>query len=136
MTFVLDASAALVWLLHEPEPATRRRVKELVASGGAIVPGLWFWDVAQAVVMAERRGRITAEARRRLALDVDRLPVVSTPLRGGVAALTELAALSGLTAYDACYLQLALTHGAGLCSTDSRLTGAARSRGVVCVLDE
>lgn len=86
--------------------------------------------------MAERRGRITAEARRRLALDVDRLPVVSTPLRGGVAALTELAALSGLTAYDACYLQLALTHGAGLCSTDSRLIDAARSRGVVCVLDE
>jgi len=136
VTVVLDASATLVLLLNESAAATASRIEALIATRSTLVPELWAWEIANALVVAERRGRITAEARRQLASDVDRLPVVHTPLRGGVAQLADIAASSGLTAYDACYLQLALTHGAGLCSTDARLAEAARARGVVCILDE
>jgi predicted nucleic acid-binding protein len=135
VTVILDASATLGWLLHELDSDARDTVRGVVAAGSALVPELWLWEIANALVVAERRGRITAQIRRQIAAGVDKLPVLRAPLRDGVAALTELASSSGLSAYDASYLDLALSHGASLCSTDSRLVEAARSRGVVCVLD-
>lgn len=135
MTVVLDASATLGWLLHELDSDSRDKVRALIAEGAALVPDLWSFEIANALVVAERRGRISAQIRRQIAAGVDKLPVVRAPLRDGVASLAELASSSGLSAYDASYLDLAMSHGAGLCSTESRLVDAARSRGVVCVLD-
>jgi predicted nucleic acid-binding protein len=57
--FVLDASIALAWCFaDEATPATDALLDRL-ADEEAIAPALWRIEVANALAMAERRGRLS-----------------------------------------------------------------------------
>src|SRR5271157_1567808 len=54
---VLDASVSLGWFVDDPVPPYSVRVKESLLGGGrAVVPALWHLQMANGLVMAERRG--------------------------------------------------------------------------------
>src|SRR5438128_1175611 len=76
--FVLDCSVALSWCFPDEKSRAGQRVLAALAEGSAIVPALWFLEVANALLAGERRGRLTqAEATeairmlRQLPLEVD-----------------------------------------------------------------
>lgn len=126
MPIVIDASAVVAWLLGEgPE---RERVKKSLTRT-LLVPAVWPPEVANALVVAERRGRITASLRGELAARVSALDVEICP-SPGVRRITDLAARTGLTAYDAEYLHAALDRTAELLTLDGTLAAAARREGV------
>ena len=59
--FVLDASVALAWVVDNPVPPYAVKISEVMASGKkAVVPGLWALEMANGLLMAERRGKLTA----------------------------------------------------------------------------
>jgi predicted nucleic acid-binding protein len=99
---------------------------------GALVPGLWFLEVGNVLLQAERRGRIApADVFVRLEL-ISALPIAVDAL--SVAAswdeVLALARAHRLTTYDASYLELAMRRGLKLFTRDAALAGAARVVGV------
>lgn len=129
---VLDASIVLGWMLDRPVPspalAARRRI---LAGDRAVVPELWRCEVANAVVVAERRGRISASQAAAISADLEDLAqAIETEPLPGIGALIETARRAGLTAYDATYLELASRRRIPLATLDESLRAAAKRAGV------
>jgi hypothetical protein len=55
VSLVLDSSAALAWIYAEETTDAVRRVFEIVAEEGALVPALWRLEVANSLTVAVRR---------------------------------------------------------------------------------
>lgn len=129
---VVDASIALTWCFEDEVTVQTEAIATRVDTEGAIVPALWRLEVVNALLIAERRGRIvSSDMRQRLAL-LAKLPIM-------VDAETDehawndtlmLAAAAGLTAYDAAYLELAMRQGGELATLDRELARAARRLGL------
>lgn len=135
MTFVLDASVALAWVLGDERSRDADIALERLTNGRAIVPALWISEMANGLLSARRKGRIT---KKDAALAIEllaELPIeVSPESRDTLPRLHRLGADLGLTAYDAAYLDLAISAGCPLATLDDDLRGAARSRNVALVL--
>ena len=86
--------------------------------------------MANLLLGAERRKRITAEKRRELAIAASALRVKVDREPVSVAAIDELASRHALTAYDATYLELALRRRLPLATQDRVLRIATGSAGV------
>lgn len=106
----LDSSAALAWILTgEATSATEALLTEK-AEYGAMVSGLWQIEIANVLWLAERRGRISLAKRAQALAILGELPVVVDERTAAQALGATLALASGLglTAFGACYLELAL----------------------------
>jgi predicted nucleic acid-binding protein len=123
---VLDSSIALSWCL--PGESGTDAVQREVAGSGAIAPAHWRLEVANALLMAERRQRINAAFRDATLRDLAALPITfdaETPARAWDETL-RLAEAYHLTAYDAAYLELAQRFALPLATLDAELRVAAR----------
>ena len=132
MSLVLDASVALAWCFPDEQDAQSHAWLDLVGENGAVVPQIWPLEVLNGLATAVRRGRITAEDRRRLSDFLRDLPI---RIDGETAARAwadtgALAEVHRLTPYDAAYLELALRLGLPLATVDNRLAEAAKKAGV------
>jgi predicted nucleic acid-binding protein len=131
-SFVLDASATLAWCFEDETAAPAAPMLERLRDQEAWVPPLWLLELANGLVVAERRGRITrADSTRFLGL-VGELPIRidQTSTLGVASSVMELAREYELSAYDAAYLELALRLGQPLATLDDRLRSAADRAGV------
>ena len=110
---VIDSSAALSWCFEDEASPETDALFERVRDLGAVVPGLWHLEVANVLLQAEKRGRITAgDVTMRLDL-IAALPI-TTDSETTARAWREILALAraqGLTTYDAAYLELAIRRG-------------------------
>ena len=129
---VIDSSVALAWCFEEEASPTSDVRLEQVRDEGAVVPGLWHLEVANVLLQAEKRGRITAaDIAMRLEL-IAELPI-NTDNETAARAWREILALAraeGSTTYDAAYLELAIRRGLPLLTKDKALIGAAARTGV------
>jgi predicted nucleic acid-binding protein len=135
-TIVLDCSVAAAWCLADEHSEEAAAVLQQLAKTEALVPPLWPLEMANVLLVAERRGRIeAADASRAVELLLS-LPitVVRDEPRSALVNARLLAREHGLSAYDAAYLSLALRSGAALASTDRELVRAAKAAGVKLVL--
>ena len=127
---VVDASVVVAWLFDDEDEPRADRVLAQLAEEGALVPQLWHLETRNALLTAERRGRLPPEdVRERLAALRD-LPV-ATDEGTDLQAAFGLARTHGLSLYDALYLELARREGAELATLDGPLGQAAASEGVV-----
>jgi predicted nucleic acid-binding protein len=132
MSFVVDASVTLAWCFEYEQTPAVMALLDRVAEKGAVAPLLWPVEAINGLLMAERRGRITAAVRQRLAGFLRELPI-SIDDETAIRVWTATAHLSEqhrLTAYDASYLELAMRLGVPLGTSDKLLTVAARTAGV------
>ncbi len=135
MPFVLDASVSLSWFFEDEDSDFARRVLRRLSTDTALVPSLWPIEVANVLVVAERRGRAgTAQVAAAIALSKN-LPIsvqdADSELVFG--AVLDLARLQGLSAYDAAYLDLAMREGLPLATQDAAMRAAAEAVGVPLV---
>jgi len=135
MTFVLDASMALAWLLGDERSGEADGVLGRLTEDRAVVPALWVSEMANGLLAARRRGRI-AKRDVALALELlDGLPIEVLPESGdALRRVHRLGADLGLAAYDATYLALAIAARLPLATLDDDLRRAARSRKVALVV--
>lgn len=132
MTFVLDCSVAVSWVFPDEATAFTKRVRGLLADQQAIVPALWRFEVANALLVGEKRKRVTAEQSISFLEMLDELPIRIDPDES-MSTIRDAAILArrhGLTAYDAAYLELALRLEAPLATLDEKLLAAAARAGV------
>lgn len=130
---VLDGSAALgLLMMDEAAPASVRAFEALEGGRPTFVPSHFALELANGLLMAERRRRITraqaleaSDVIRQLPIEVDGATGHHAPGR-----TTALAREYGLTVYDAAYLELALRRGATLATGDTALARAARRAGL------
>ena len=128
---VLDASTALGWMVDAPAPLVSLRALRLIQSGTiAVVPDLWYYEVSNALIMAERRGRATAQLVSAHVNDIERLAAFLDVSPTSPSALVAAARQSGLTAYDAAYFELALRRNLPLATLDDKLRVAAERAGI------
>jgi len=132
---VLDASITLAWCFEDQATALSDSVRDRLTDEPALVPELWPFEVANALVTAERRGRLTGSQASRFVQLLNQLPITVEELgRAGVlGAARALAQTSELTAYDASYLFLAASGGVPLATTDRALREAALRTGVALI---
>lgn len=131
--FVLDASITIGWMLDQPVPARASLARKLIIAGDVpVVPVLWRHEVSNAVVMSERRGRLTAAQVKTLTADLEEFSdrVEVDPLVARVSVLIETARQASLTVYDAAYLELAARRRLPLATLDDKLREAARQAGL------
>jgi predicted nucleic acid-binding protein len=128
---VVDASVVTAWVLDEGSDYADAVVAALRQVRGA-APPIWSAEQVNALLMAERRGRVT-QAEAALLLDlVDSLPIAVVPESDASlpASALALAREHRLSVYDACYLDLAMRLGLALATLDGPLRDAARATGV------
>ncbi|MDP2821291.1 MAG: type II toxin-antitoxin system VapC family toxin [Sulfuritalea sp.] len=135
MSFVLDNSVAMCWLLNHGRPADvayALKVLDALKQTAATVPGLWALEAANVVAKAETRGLVT-EARTQVFVATLMRLNIATDKATASHALSDtlnLARRYKLSAYDAAYLELALREGLPLATLDADLEKAARKAGV------
>jgi predicted nucleic acid-binding protein len=130
--FVLDCSVTMAWFFRDETSEYAEAVEDALARAEAVVPAGWPLEVANTLVMGERRKRST-EAQAATWLNYLRaLPIVIDDETAGRAwgETLSLARAHKLSAYDAAYLELALRLGLPLASLDDDLKGAAAAVGI------
>jgi len=129
---------ALAWLFEDENSARATHILLQVTETGATVPSLWHLEVANALQMAVRRGRIDTAYRDASLADLSALAIVIDSETDQQAWRTtlHLADFCKLTLYDAAYLELAQRLGLPLATLDQALTNAAASIGVALAKTE
>ena len=136
MPFVVDASVAAAWLLGDEDDGEADRVLRLLAADGARVPSLFWYEMRNVLVMAERRGRLVPGEAAAALGRLRRLPIEAVDMTlADDARVTGLAIAYGLTAYDATYLALAEATASPLATADRALARAAERAGVALLID-
>jgi len=132
MSLVLDCSVAMSWCFEEEAGDYADRVLDALEEGEAFVPSVWPLEVANVLVVAERRGRLKVGESARFLELLQSLPIfveeVSLPRATG--AVLSLARELDLSVYDASYLELAMRSGVALATHDQALAKAADAAGV------
>lgn len=130
--FVLDCSVAMSWCFEDEADHYSDRVLDALKEGDCVVPGLWPLEVANVLIIAERRKRLKEADSMRFVDLLQSLPVVmddETPGRA-LGATLSIGRENGLTAYDAAYLELAMRRGLPLATRDKTLLAACKKSGV------
>jgi predicted nucleic acid-binding protein len=130
MAFVPDASVAAAWVLPDEDAALADLALDRLAEETAKVPSVFWHELRNLLLTAERRGRIDGRHADASMARLRRLPIVC-PGEGDDRDVMALARTHRLTAYDASYLALAIREGCALASLDRRLNEAAAAEGVV-----
>lgn len=129
MSFVIDASVTISWYLAEEAGRAGRLAFERLNTADAAAPVLWWFEVRNALVVNERRGRLDMAATVGILAHLNGLPIRLDSDQDGAIVLA-LAREHRLTVYDAAYLELALRADAPLATLDRQLVRAARAAGV------
>lgn len=129
---VVDASTALAWCF--PDEASDYADGVLVALEGKtiLVPAVWSLEIANAVLVGERRKRLRQPEIRRFTTLLRSLAILqdTQSVDDNIGHVLPVAREYGLSAYDAAYLELSIRHGAQLASVDEKLEKAASKAGV------
>src|SRR5687768_1679801 len=132
---VVDNSIALAWYANdERTPFT----EQLLAAFGDVTyfaPALWRLEFANAMMSAQRRGRMSAERLHEALREASMLPILFEPLNLSVAEIGRRAREHALTPYDLVYFELARRRGIPLATRDRALVTACRRAGVGVLTD-
>lgn len=133
MPLVVDASVALAWALPDESSNYADAVLTVVERDGLRVPELWAREIANGLVVAYLRKRITQideqaflTALSRLKIEVEHAGSALTIIQDGTAAALRY----GLSAYDAAYVDLAARENLPLATLDTSMRKAAEKEGI------
>lgn len=131
--FVIDASVVLTWCFPDDHSSLADNVALMFKQGDtAVAPAFWPHEVLNALLVGERRKRISTPLIDRFLADLTTLPVDLYHVANAevFGRIHELSRRHKLTAYDAAYLHLAEEGGLKLATVDDDLIAACRRSGV------
>jgi len=133
--FVVDNSVVMAWCFEDEASAYTEGVLDRLRETQALVPAIWPLEVANVLLIAERRDRLNEAQTAHFAQLLQLLPILVEEadvarILGSVLAVGRAHSLS---AYDAAYLELAARQGLALATQDDRLRKAAGNAGVAVI---
>ena len=112
--FVLDASVALGAFFEDEQDDYSLSVWRSMDLAQPLVPALWHLELANILARALKARRITEVALQECWQRLGAVGIRTVPVAADAAMWTQRAADWGLSAYDACYLDMALRQRAHL----------------------
>ncbi len=130
--FVLDCSVAMAGTLPDEFLPHAVALLGRASETGAVAPLFWPIEIANSLLVAQRRTRITSEARLFALADFSALAIEldGETQRHASGRTSRLAAQHGLSAYDAAYLELAQRRNLALATLDKALGRAAKRESI------
>ncbi|RIK82667.1 MAG: VapC toxin family PIN domain ribonuclease [Planctomycetota bacterium] len=128
--FVIDCSMTMAWCFADERTALTTQVRDRAKFEVAVAPALWRLEVANVLVRAERRGRITPALSAEFVQLLDAMKIEIDDAGCVFDHVLPLCRQHDLTAYDAAYLELALRRRLPLATLDERLRLVASQQGV------
>lgn len=135
MPVVIDASMTMAWCFEDEATPGSDAVLQRLGGDIGVVPSLWPLEVANVLLVAERRGRLTEAQTARFMELLSQLPIEVDADAADIDGVVEVGRRHDLSAYDSAYLLLAERRGIDLATRDRRLASAARVAGVVVTGD-
>lgn len=129
MALVLDASVAACWLLPDEMHEVADKARAILQTRRGNVPAMWWFEVHNLFVMAERRKRVDADWTENAIGLIAEMPV-DIDRDASAGAIVNLARKHRLTFYDAAYLELAIRKSVPLATLDAALIDAAKAEQV------
>lgn len=135
--FVLDCSVTASWLFKDEANSAADRLLRELETGRAYVPELWYLEVANVLLLGEKRGRLSRDD---VTVKLSLLEGLPLEIDGETSsrALKQILSLARkhlLTTYDAAYLELAIRLELPLATLDKALIRAAAEIGVMTIPD-
>jgi predicted nucleic acid-binding protein len=130
--FVLDGSVTLAWLFLDEQDSYADAIIARLPKLEMIVPRLWHVEVANVLLVGERRRRCSQADTTQWLSHLAVLPIVvddATEARAWSDTIS-LARQHALSEYDAAYLELAIRQGVPIATLDAPLKAAAKALGV------
>lgn len=132
---VVDCSVVMSWCFEDEADDYSDSVLDLLAGAEAVVPSIWPLEVANVLLVAERRKRLKEADSAQFLKLLGELPI-TIDHESSNRALSDILFLGrqqGLSSYDAAYLELAMREGAALATKDEKLKKASKKCGVQLV---
>jgi predicted nucleic acid-binding protein len=121
MRFVLDCSVAISWCFSDESNSYADAVLVLLTEDAeAVVPGIFWLEIVNVLLVSERRKRITAQQITEALTLLRSLPIsVSSDVSPqSTDTLLTIARENNLAAYDAAYLELTIRENLLLATID------------------
>lgn len=134
MPLVVDASVTMAWCFEDEASPATEAVLDGLADDVAIVPHIWHLEVANVLMVAERRRRISEAQGSRFIQLLEQLPIKTYATDAPMDQIVAVARRHNLSAYDASYLVLAERLGVQLATNDRRVTEACMAAGVALAI--
>jgi predicted nucleic acid-binding protein len=136
LNLVLDASATLAWIFADEDNDSAWPIIEGLQQFTAFAPAHYPLEVANGLLTALRRGRLTPDQAAAAVVALATIPIeIDSETPGRILdGIWELAARHRLTIYDAAYLDLAIRRQLPLASLDDSLARAASSEGIALAI--
>ena len=131
MPLVLDSSVCLSWFFPDERTSFTDTALQVAANEECWVPSVWRLEFPNALLVAEKRRRLTRAERLQVLDEAARLFIRVDTLVHDLRQISVLADRNGLSTYDASYLELALRIPAPLITLDKQLAASAAAAGVV-----
>lgn len=131
--WVIDSSVGFAWVHPQQATSETDRLLDEVGQGATVVvPVLWFIEMANGLLVLQRRKKLTPAERKSALRMLSELNLVVDDEAAQTAfkKTSELAEKHGLTVYDATYLEVALRRKLSLASRDEALREAAKRNGI------
>jgi predicted nucleic acid-binding protein len=132
--FVLDASVALAWFLGHPVSTYAIEIRQLLVDGArAIVPALWHLEMANGLVVAERRKIIKSDDLSLSLIRLEQLIIQAIETRSDFWSMRQAVNTARgfvLSAYGSVYLDTARAESVPLATLDKSLRVTAARAGV------
>jgi len=131
-TFILDGSVTMAWGFEDEADDYAEAILDRMPDLQAYVPALWHLEVANALIVGERRSPISSSDTKRFLAILRAFPITvdDETIAQAWADTMHLARAHNLSAYDAAYLELAIRRGLPLAALDGKLKSAAGAVGV------
>ena len=128
---VIDCSVTMAWCFEDECDEYADAALDALAETGGVVPSVWALEVANVLVVAERRGRFKEADSTQFVELLRSLPIAveETPPDRALRSVPALAREYRLSSYDAAYLELAMRTGTPLASRDEGLRAACTASG-------
>lgn len=130
---MLDASVALCWCFADQIHPYAEAVQAAIGAGASpLAAFVWPLEIGQALVRAERASKLTAAAVQAWVASFSDPPIRidRAGLDQAFGPVLALARHTGLSTYDAAYLELAVRARLPLATLDADLKKAARRQGI------
>ena len=128
MRFVIDNSVIMAWCFEDEKSPYADAVLEMFTRAEALVPALWPLELANVLLVAERRRRLSTASSANfvnllssLSISVDQAPSLSTAVD-----IMSIGRQTGLSSYDAAYVELAMREGISLCTLDRKIRASLK----------
>lgn len=130
--FVLDCSVTMAWCFEDEASPYADSVQDSLKTVRAVTPCIWPLEVANVLIVGERRKRLDEARSTRFLAMLNGFPIAvdDGAMSRAFSDIAHLARAHQLSAYDASYLELAIRRGLPLACLDGKLKAAAQAAGV------